>query len=280
MRFARRIHVGARLLMEKCDFQHPMPKHLESLISVEDPPFYEMVGYNFHRAVQAIGDGFEDETRRKWFRIDHKERCRRIQTILKMIDTCPVVVHLQFPVKMDDGSYQMIQGYRAHHCGHRQPYKGGVRFSTHIQQNEVMALAALMSYKCACCDIPFGGAKGGVAIDPNAFSERELEKITRRYSYELIKKHVIAPAVDVPAPDVGTDSRVMAWIMDTYLRTTGTNDIDNIAIVTGKPIILGGILGRERATGQGVAYAAKTVLDHPEFLKQVGISPGLKGKLL
>ncbi|CAB0004570.1 unnamed protein product [Nesidiocoris tenuis] len=238
-----------------------------------------MVGYNFHRAVGAIGENFEDETRKKWFRLDHKERCRRISTIVKMIDTCPAVVHLQFPVKMDDGNYEIIQGYRAHHCGHRVPYKGGIRFSTHINQNEVMALAALMSYKCACCDIPFGGAKGGVSIDPKAYSERELEKITRRYSYELIKKHVIGPAIDVPAPDVNTDPRVMAWVMDTYLRTTGVNDIDNVAIVTGKPIILGGILGREDATGQGVAYAAQTILEDEAFVQQIdGLKPGMIGK--
>jgi len=175
--------------------------------------------------------------------------------LLQQIKVCNAVYQMQFPVKIGD-EYQVIEAYRVQHSHHRAPTKGGIRFSHLVDQDEVMALAALMTYKCAIVDVPFGGAKGGVKVSPRKYNEQELEKITRRYTVELVRKNFIGPSVDVPAPDYGTGEREMAWILDTY-QQLNRGEIDSTGCVTGKPVNQNGIRGRTEATGRGVFYGLR-----------------------
>lgn len=183
---------------------------------------------------------------------------------------------VRFGVKLR-GDIQTFTGYRSVHSEHAEPVKGGIRYSLDVNQNEVEALAALMSYKCAVVEVPFGGSKGGLCIDPRQWEEDELERITRRFAYELIKRDLINPSQNVPAPDMGTGEREMAWIADQYHRMN-TTDINARACVTGKPLNAGGIRGRVEATGRGVQYAIQDFFRHPEDVKIAGLQPGLRGK--
>lgn len=169
----------------------------------------------------------------------------------------------------------MCTGYRVQHSGHRLPVKGGIRYSKDVNLQEVSALAALMTYKCAIVDVPFGGAKGGINIDPKEWTEHELENITRRYTLELCEKNFIGPGQDVPAPDMGTGPREMTWIQDTYRRFY-PSDVDANGCVTGKPVNQGGVRGRTEATGLGVFYAVREFLSYPEIREKVGMPNGLK----
>lgn len=197
--------------------------------------------------------------------------------LLDQIKICNNSCHFTFPIKRDDGTIHTIHGWRAQHTHHILPTKGGIRYSTLVNEDEIMALAALMTYKCAIVDIPFGGAKGGIQLDRNEYSLRELEKITRRYTYELIQKNFIGPGIDVPAPDFGTSETEMAWILDTYL-TMAPEKLDAIACVTGKPIEQNGIQGRKEATGRGVVFGLEEVCSYDEDMKLVGLEKGLQGK--
>lgn len=197
--------------------------------------------------------------------------------ILDQIKYCNSVYRMRFPVKMNDGTFHVIEAYRAEHSHHKLPTKGGIRFSTAVNQDEVMALAALMTYKCALVDVPFGGAKGGIKVSPRNLQPEEMERITRRYTSELIKKNFIGPGIDVPAPDYGSGEREMAWIVDTY-STFCPNDINALGCVTGKPVSQGGIRGRKEATGLGVFYGVREALNVEEDCKKWGITPGLPGK--
>ena len=197
--------------------------------------------------------------------------------VLAQVRACNAIYRVRFPVRDDDGKLEIIEAYRAEHSHHRLPTKGGVRYSLSVSQDEVMGLAALMTYKCALVDVPFGGAKGGVRIDPRARSDGFLERVTRRYTSELIEKRFIGPDVDVPAPDVGTGEREMGWIHDTYKRL-GEDRLNALACVTGKSIALHGLSGRVRATGLGVVMALEQYLAVPEDAKALGLRPGLAGK--
>jgi len=197
--------------------------------------------------------------------------------LLAQIKACNSVFRVSFPIKRDDGTIEVITGWRAQHSVHRLPTKGGFRFAPQVDEDEVSALAALMTYKCALVDVPFGGAKGAVRIDPAKYSAGELERITRRFTYELFAKNLLGPGLDVPAPDYGTGPREMAWIMDTY-STLAPGSIDALGCVTGKPVTQGGVRGRAEATGRGVYFALREACSYPDDMTSVGLTPGLQGK--
>ena len=170
--------------------------------------------------------------------------------LIEQIKACNLVLRIKFPVRVGE-DYEVIEAYRVQHSHHRLPTKGGIRYAESVDQDEVMALAALMTYKCALVDVPFGGAKGGIRINPGNYTVGQLEAITRRYTTELVKKNFIGPGIDVPAPDYGTGPREMAWILDTY-QAFRHGEIDSIGCVTGKPVTQNGIRCRAEATGRGV----------------------------
>jgi glutamate dehydrogenase (NAD(P)+) len=196
--------------------------------------------------------------------------------VLEQIKVCNSVYQMRFPVRIGD-RIEVIEAYRVQHSHHKTPCKGGIRFSLEVNQDEVMALAALMTYKCAIVNVPFGGGKGGLKIDPKKYTVYELEKITRRYTAELIKKNFIGPGTDVPAPDYGTGAREMAWILDTYVAMH-PGEVDAAGCVTGKPVSQGGVRGRTEATGLGVYYGIREVCNMPEVMDKLGLTTGLAGK--
>lgn len=199
------------------------------------------------------------------------------QGLIEQIKQCNSIYKFHFPIKLAHGGYRVITAWRVQHSHHRLPVKGGIRYSKHVNEDEVMALASLMSFKCALMDVPFGGAKGGVCISPIDYKVSELESVTRRYTAELIKKNFISPALDVPAPDYGTGEREMAWIADTY-STFFPEQINAYGCVTGKPISLHGIRGRTEATGRGVCFGIREAVSVAEDMKALGLSTGLQGK--
>jgi len=197
--------------------------------------------------------------------------------ILEQIKECNSVYQMRFPVRMDDGRIEVIEAYRVQHSHHKTPCKGGIRFAAEVNQDEVMALAALMTYKCAIVNVPFGGGKGGIKISPSKYSVYELEKVTRRYTAELVKKNFIGPGTDVPAPDYGTGEREMAWIVDTY-QSLRPGELDAAGCVTGKPVTQGGVRGRREATGLGIFYGIREVVSMPDVMEKLGMTTGLEGK--
>ncbi|MGB7241568.1 MAG: Glu/Leu/Phe/Val dehydrogenase [Sulfitobacter sp.] len=220
-----------------------------------EPSFRESVDLMFNRAVglMDLSPGLEEKIR-----------------------VCNATYTVRFGVRLR-GKIQTFTGYRSVHSEHMEPVKGGIRYSLGVNQDEVEALAALMTYKCALVEAPFGGSKGGLCIDPREYEEHELEQITRRFAFELIKRDLINPSQNVPAPDMGTGEREMAWIADQYKRMN-TTDINGRACVTGKPINGGGIQGRTEATGRGVQYALQELFRHPEDKKAAGLTGTLDGK--
>ncbi len=196
--------------------------------------------------------------------------------IREAIGACNSVLQVRFPVEIA-GHIQVFTGWRAVHNSHRLPVKGGIRYAPVVDQDDVEALAALMTYKCAIVDIPFGGSKGGLQIDPGAYSREDLRRITRRFTMELSRKGFLSPATNVPAPDVGTGEREMAWIADTY-KHLHPEDINYMACVTGKPVAMGGIPGRREATGMGVVFALREFFRHSRDVAETGLSGGLGDK--
>ena len=196
--------------------------------------------------------------------------------VANAIKTCNAVLQVQFPVKIR-GKIEVFTGWRAVHSNHRLPVKGGIRYAPYADQDEVEALAALMTFKCAIVDVPFGGSKGALLIDPARYERDEMEQITRRFTLELIRKGFLSPSINVPAPDIGTGPREMAWIADTY-KHLHPEDINYVACVTGKPVHHGGINGRVEATGRGVQYAIREYFRHAEDVSAAGLSPGLEGQ--
>jgi len=246
-------------------------------------PGHEDAGKNFLSQVEQFYDKAADLVEDRLVdslpgRVSGEDKRKKVRGVLKIIKPSNNVLEISFPIKKDNGEYELISAWRAQHSHHRTPCKGGIRFSPMVDEYEVKALAALMTYKCACVDVPFGGAKAGVAIDPKLYSDNELEKITRRLTVELAKKGFIGPGVDVPAPDMGTGEREMAWIADTYAQTMGWQDINAHACVTGKPITQGGIHGRTSATGRGVFHAIKNFVEDASFMSMVGLTPSLGDK--
>lgn len=223
--------------------------------TAKEPSFRESVDLMVDRAMSAIG-------------LD--------AGTANAIKTCNAVLKVQFPVKIR-GKIEVFTGWRAVHSTHRLPAKGGIRYAPYADQDEVEALAALMTYKCAIVDVPFGGSKGALLIDPTQYDRDELELITRRFTLELVRKGFISPSTNVPAPDVGTGQREMAWIADTY-KHLHPDDINYIACVTGKPVHHGGIRGRVEATGRGVQYALREFFRHAEDVTKANMSGTLDGK--
>ena len=193
------------------------------------------------------------------------------------IKACNSVIKVQFPAQLDNGDFQVFVGYRAIHSDHRLPVKGGIRYASHVTQDEVEALASLMTYKSALLNVPFGGSKGGLRINPREYSESELERITRRFARELIYKGFMSPGENVPAPDMGTGEREMAWMADTF-RQLRPDDINYLGAVTGKPVATGGIRGRIEATGRGVQYAIREFFRHDDDVARSRLTGGLAGK--
>ena len=220
--------------------------------------------YSFFQSVERSFDKAA-----KFTKVDHG--------ILEQIKACNSVLQMRFPIKRDDGTIEVIEAYRVQHSHHKTPCKGGIRFSDEVNQDEVMALASLMTYKCAIVNVPFGGGKGGIKINPRNYSVYELEKITRRYTSELVKKNFIGPGIDVPAPDYGTGAREMSWIVDTY-QSLKPGEIDAAGCVTGKPVTQGGVRGRTEATGLGVYFGIREVCNMPEVMQKQGLQTGIQGK--
>lgn len=220
-----------------------------------EPSFRESVDLMFNRAVALMDlpPGLEEKIR-----------------------VCNATYTVRFGVRLR-GQIQTFTGYRSVHSEHMEPVKGGIRFASNVHQDEVEALAALMTYKCALVEAPFGGSKGGLRINPREYDEHEMELITRRFAYELAKRDLIHPSQNVPAPDMGTGEREMAWIADQYKRMN-TTDINSTACVTGKPLNAGGISGRVEATGRGVQYALQEFFRHPEDIKKANLAGSLDGK--
>jgi glutamate dehydrogenase (NAD(P)+) len=227
----------------------------DSVMPPQEPSFRDSVDHMFTRAVRFMDlpPGLEEKIR-----------------------VCNATYTVRFGVRLR-GAIHTFTGYRSVHSEHMEPVKGGIRYAMSVNQDEVEALAALMTYKCALVEVPYGGSKGGLRIDPRAWDEHELEQITRRFTYELVKRDLINPAQNVPAPDMGTGEREMAWIADQY-RRMNTTDINGNACVTGKPLSSGGIHGRVEATGRGIQYALREVFRYPEDLARARLSGGLEGK--
>lgn len=195
----------------------------------------------------------------------------------EQISYCNSVYKVRFPIQFR-GKIQIFTGWRATHSEHRLPAKGGIRYAMGVNEQGVEALASLMSYKCAIVDVPFGGSQGGLIINPRKYKKEQLERITRRFARELIKQGYIGPAINVPAPDTGTGPNEMTWIADTYQQLNPT-DIDHIAAVTGKPVSMGGIQGREEAAGRGIQYVLEEFYRHPHEVKKAGLKPELDGTI-
>ena len=198
------------------------------------------------------------------------------QGLLEQIKACNSVYAVQFPFRTERG-YEVIQAWRAQHSHHKVPVKGGIRYAEDANEDEVVALASLMTYKCAVMDVPFGGAKGAIKINPRQYTKEELERITRRYTAELIKKNFIGPGLDVPAPDYGTGQKEMAWVADTY-AAFHPGQIDALACVTGKSVSQGGIRGRLEATGRGICFGMREVVARADDMKELGLTAGMDNK--
>ena len=225
-----------------------------------------------HKAINAVS--FLDSVNMMFDRA--AKRLDLPEDIATAIRSCNSTYEVQFNVSLR-GHLHSFRGFRSVHSEHMEPAKGGIRFAVGVNKEEVEALAALMTYKCALVEAPFGGSKGGLIINPSDWEVDELEKITRRFAYELIKRDLINPSQNVPAPDMGTGQREMAWIADEYRRMNST-DINSRACVTGKPLSAGGIAGRTEATGRGVQYALREFFRHPEDVAEAKLSGTLEGK--
>ncbi|CAB3227479.1 unnamed protein product [Arctia plantaginis] len=256
---------------------YEIPEEFKAVISDPNPMFYKMVQYFYHNAVSVCEPSLMDHLS-KHTHMSEKKRKQRLDGILKVMGSCNSSLQFEFPLQRKSGDYEIIHAYRSQHSVHRLPCKGGIRFSTAVDLQEVKALASLMTYKCACSNIPYGGAKGGVSIDPKKYTVAELQRITRRYTLELAKKNYIGAGIDVPAPDMATSGREMSWIVDTYIKTLGYKDLNAAACVTGKPINGGGIHGRVEATGRGTFIALENFCNRKEYMDMVGLETGLNGK--
>ncbi|XP_017849602.2 glutamate dehydrogenase, mitochondrial-like [Drosophila busckii] len=257
--------------------EHKIPEKLKSVETDKDPEFSSMVLYYYHKAAQTMEKQLVKEMD-QYSHLKPEQKQSRVTAILNLIGSVTTSLEVSFPIIRKDGSYEIITGYRAHHVRNRLPLKGGIRYAMDVDESEVKALASIMTFKCACVNLPYGGSKGGVRIDPKKYSVAELQTITRRYTMELLKRNMIGPGIDVPAPDVNTGPREMSWLVDQYVKTYGYKDVNALAIVTGKPVHIGGINGRHSATGRGVWKAGDLFLQDKEWMDLLSWKTGWKDK--
>ena len=245
-------------LKRKCSFESPQSSTAHSGLDEQEPSFREMIRIFAGRAAQL---------------------CGMSQTEFDVFQRCSAVTRVSIPVRRDDGKVEIVRAFRAQH-GTRKPSKGGLRFAETVDLQEIEAMAALMTYKCAVVDIPFGGAKGGVAINPRNYSTEELERLTRRLTMELAQLNFIGPSEDVYAPDMGAGPECMAWIADTYslIAMGGDDELNAMACVTGKPLFFGGLQGRLEATGRGVFLGLREFCNNVDLMSSLGLKDGLEGK--
>jgi glutamate dehydrogenase (NAD(P)+) len=255
----------------------------------DDPKFYAMVIEFTESAADMLEDRLLDEAIEKGrcgsVKREHHEAMQRsteqkkktIKGIFDFMIPCKSILETNFRARMDDGSVKVFTGYRAQHSHHRLPTKGGMRYAPEVDMDEVKALAALMTWKCSVVDVPFGGGKAGITIDSKAHSDHEIERVTRRFTQQLNKHGFLGPAIDVPAPDMYTGEREMAWMADEF-RKLNPGELNGAACVTGKPISQGGIHGRVSATGRGVFHGTDIFINEPEYMNMVGLSLGWEDK--
>ncbi|XP_032408699.1 LOW QUALITY PROTEIN: glutamate dehydrogenase, mitochondrial-like [Xiphophorus hellerii] len=241
----------------------------------DDPNFFTMVEGFFDRGAAIVEDKLVEDLRT---RETPEQKRKRVSGILRIIKPCNHVLSVCFPIRRESGEWEVIEGYRAQHSQHRTPCKGGIRYSTEVSVDEVKALASLMTYKCAIVDVPFGGAKAGVKINTKNYTDTELEKSPGGSPSSSPRRDSSGPGIDVPAPEMSTGEREMSWIADTFATTTGHNDINAHACVTGKPISQGGIHGRISATGRGVFHGIENFINDASFMNRVGLAPGVRDK--
>ncbi|XP_037953185.1 glutamate dehydrogenase, mitochondrial-like [Teleopsis dalmanni] len=268
-------YVDATIYVKR--FKHEIPKRLQGIPKEKSPKLAAMIEYYYHTAAAKAYDSLVKDME-KYPHMSAQQREERVKAILRLIGTVSTCLEVTFPIIRKDGKYELVTGYRAHHCRHRLPVKGGIRYAQDVNADEVKGLSSIMTFKNSCVNVPFGGSKGGITIDPKKYSVAELQVITRRYTMELLKRNMIGPGIDVPAPDVNTSPREMSWICDQYMKTFGYNDINSLAIVTGKPIHNGGIRGRESATGRGVWKSGDMFISDKEWMDAVNLKPGWKDK--
>lgn len=250
-----------------------------------------MCGINYDRASAVVEQRLlaqatktyplmDKEARRKARNHNADAEMGEIKGLVAQMKPCEQIIEFQFSIRKENGEFELIKGYRAQHSTHRTPTKGGMRYSLDVCADEVKALATLMTWKCAVLDVPFGGGKAGICIDASKYTGGELEKITREFARKLARHGFLSPSVDVPAPDMATGEREMAWMADEYTKGPGyyRNEASPNACVTGKPINQGGIHGRTSATGRGIYHGTDVFMNDQFFMDKVGLTTGLQGK--
>ncbi|KAK9712847.1 Glu/Leu/Phe/Val dehydrogenase, dimerization domain [Popillia japonica] len=257
-----------------------IPTELENVPYDDTSTFSDMVQFNFHKARIVVEEKLIDSLKyhKSTRRLDLNERKAKVENIMSYLEKCDHMLEVNFATRRKDGTYTLIKGFRATHKSHRLPVTGGLRYSVNVDRDSLFALASLVTYKCAMVGIPFGGAVGGICINPKQFTTHELENITRRYTLELAKKGFLGPELDIISPDLNTSEREMAWISDTYMKIFGYKDINAKGCVAGKPVTQGGIYGHESAEGRGLFNILDQFIQNEEYMKSLGLRTGWKDK--